>query len=92
MDFKLGDFVRSRKSGVQGRIFRKYHFFKETSQTMEWFASQAGGYPLSTLEEPWCEILCHNEGVLLLPVGDLEPSQLSAGEFINRNNSFYFRD
>jgi heat shock protein HspQ len=80
MKYYLGDYVKTKRHGHEGRINGKHCNFHETTESDSWFARQSIPIPEEAKDEPWYSILCKNGGAALIHEADLtkvEPFELN---------------
>lgn len=87
----IGDYVKTRRHSLIGRVITKYSSFQEVPTGIHWFRAQEPALPESSLDEPWYEILVQEGGSAYIAEWDIEeilPTVLDLG---NIWEAFYFK-
>lgn len=85
----LGGWVKSSAYGQVGRVYAKYHNFKETNEDEYWFMAQKIPFAKADRNRPWYSILTKDGGSILAPesyLTNVEPQ----GFLNNPWESYYF--
>lgn len=91
MEAKLGNYVTTGMHSHKGRVVTKYHNFKSTNESMEWFKGLEPRPPVEAMEENWYSILCYDGGAIMTHESDIvEVSRTSDKPLNNAWEDHYF--
>jgi hypothetical protein len=62
----LGDWVRTTDYGHVGRVYAIHHYCPENKR---WLACQTIPVPAELVRKPWCSVLVHGGGAVVVPIG-----------------------
>jgi len=87
-DPRLGDYVRTRRFGYEGRVTGVHHGCPESE---DWFAGQMPPLPASDYTDVhWVSVLVNGGGGVVVPVTDAEV--VEPFPFTHRDVDLYFRE
>jgi len=90
----LGNWVREKNYGYEGRVHKKYHNFRDTGTDKGWLSIQKNPWTEDDIKSPCYEVLCQDGGSVLLPESALIEVKEYAEEigFKHPYKDFYFND